>query len=392
MRITDRNANLRGGASIIIVIFSALLMTVITISFAQLMLSDQKQSTANDLSKSAYDSALAGVEDAKRVLLLNQKCQQSGLSDAICVAATAAIQSEKCNTIPAVIPNTPNDGKETMVQQSSGSNNLDQAFTCVKITPNTPDYLVRLQGRSHSTSALVPLVGVSSFDKVRVSWFDSRDYGDGSSAELPAVSDPLELPRPGMIPDEWAIKRPPLLRSQLVQTGKEFNLQDFDNDSGGESNSKTLFLYPHSIGLRAFNFSANIRRSATPINGPHAVACSKVFSGYTCTATLDLPNPIGYSANDRANAFLRLTAVYNNANVKVELLNGTNVVAFRGVQPAVDSTGRASDLFRRVEARIELGSDVAYPEAGINVSGSVCKNFTITDNTIDYMNSASNCL
>ena len=60
--------NNRGAVSIFIVLFTALLVTIIATGFIQLMLRNQQQSVNSDLSQSAYDSALAGVEDAKRAL------------------------------------------------------------------------------------------------------------------------------------------------------------------------------------------------------------------------------------------------------------------------------------------------------------------------------------
>jgi len=57
-----------GAVSLFAVIFGAMLLTIVTIGFMRLMIMDQRQSSNNDLSQSAYDAALAGVEDAKRVV------------------------------------------------------------------------------------------------------------------------------------------------------------------------------------------------------------------------------------------------------------------------------------------------------------------------------------
>ena len=82
----------RGAASLFAVIFATLLLTVLTVGFIKLMILDQQQATNNNLSQGAYDAALAGVEDAKRVV----RAAQTGNT-----AATQALVNfgDTCNVI-----------------------------------------------------------------------------------------------------------------------------------------------------------------------------------------------------------------------------------------------------------------------------------------------------
>ena len=54
-----------GAASFYIVAFSTLILVIIAASFATAIVSEVMRSSNDDLSQSAYDAALAGVEDAK---------------------------------------------------------------------------------------------------------------------------------------------------------------------------------------------------------------------------------------------------------------------------------------------------------------------------------------
>ena len=95
-----------------------------------------------------------------------------------------------------------------------------------------------------------------------------------------------------------------------------------------------------------------------------------------------MPTPVGNAAGDLTRtAYVRLTALYKSTHFRISLV-GTQ---FKGVQPSIDSTGRANDQYRRVEDRVDLvNTNFPFPEAALDVSGNLCKNFLVTDtsNTI----------
>lgn len=384
----------KGAVSLFVVIFATLLLTVVTISFIQLMLKDQQQATANDLSQSAYDSAQAGVEDAKRLLLLDQSCRNGVVPSGVSCAAianaltpAAGKPETECDTLAAagIVSETNN---ETIIQQSDGdsSDKLDQAYTCVKVVVNTDDYEGDV---GVNESDVVPITGVGQFDTVELSWF-SRDDISSDTTDLtigfPSTGTNVSLPPVG---DKWKFNYPALMRTQLMQLGSDFKLSDFDDSqAGNRSGANTLFLYPSATGIADKDFAIDARK--TPPKAPQQVKCTNSFvtSEYACTATIRLPEPINGSSANR-NAYLRLSALYNGAHYRIKLKNGATDVKFDRVQPEVDSTGRANDMFRRIKARVELKGDFIYPEAAVDITGNLCKNFTITDQEGGYQNTSS---
>lgn len=390
MSYINRRKYERGAVSLFIVVFTALLIVVVTVSFVQLMIRNQQQATQSDLAQSAYDSALAGVEDAKRALVLNKKCDSGSVDAVLCTKIKTALASNSCDTLNQIF-GTGGSG-ETNIQQDENNTKLDQAYTCVKILTNTPNY--QRKGLSSGKSHVIPLYSPpgQAFNKVEIKWFTREDAnlntgGDeagNTPISFPKVAFPL-LPADTNDSNGWGQATPPLLRAQLMQTGSSFSLSDFDDAGGSESNANTLFLYPGLAG-GDYSFASDTRQSG--ISGqPKAVRCdADEFNngGYACSTILGLPSP--KNTPDLANrvAFLRLSAVYTATRYQVTLKQNDEVISFYNVQPEVDSTGRASDMFRRVKARIQFEGAFPYPESAVDLDGSFCKDFWLTSDTAHF--------
>lgn len=373
----------QGDVSLFVVIFAALLFTIVALSFVRIMLRGQLQATMNDLSQSAYDSAQAGVEDAKRAIIKYQTICESDPLGASCAAALSKVNSLNCNeAVGDLVDLAPATSTNEIKVQNGTSNNLDQAYTCVTMKLNTPDFLGKLGENEYK---LIPLIGDGNFNTVDIDWFNSTDLGTQTTVNLPSPGGGTIIwPLYGK--SSWVSNRPPIMRTQLIQySGSGFSLDDFnDNTGSGQSNVNTLFLYPTGLSANdsTKHFINDLRRSPTAQPTPVYCESSLTGGGYSCHARLLLPSPKNGS---REAAYLYLGSLYNKANFKVVLRDGSgNIVNFKGVQPEVDSTGRANNLFRRVKSRVEMNTYFPYPTAAVVVGGNVCKEFTVTDSEEEY--------
>lgn len=382
-----------GAVSLFVVIFAILLMSVVTIGFLRIMTSDQGRATGNDLAQSAYDSSQAGVEDAKRALLwYTQKC--TGASpDVNCAAfvsnlneCNASIRSAQVVNTADIAPTAGGTGTgEIKVQQStsvdvngdSTDKALDQAYTCVKMQLNTDDYLGALTANQ---SVLVPLIATNTFTTLTVEWFSRDDVSNTAGT----VDTPTPTTSQQLI-DTWPVDRPSIMRTQFMQVGSSFKMSDFDTTNAStQSNANTVFLYPATNGftsatmtdrdyrMNASGASVADTAGSTPL--PSKCVTSVSSGNFACKITLVLPAPV--NGGTAATAYLRLTSLYAASHYRVTLTGAQ----FKNVQPIVDATGRANDVFRRVQSRIDLyDASFPYPDAAVDTTGNLCKDFGVTD-------------
>lgn len=396
----------RGAVSLFVVIFTSLLFVTITVGFTVLMLSNQQQSSDNDLAQSALDSAHAGTEDAKRVLAQLADCEERGLvdTDIDCGRIKDAVFSHECNTVNRALGST--DESERLVRQSENDEKLAQAYTCVKINTETDSYLGKTKGEDEIR--VIPLRATGSFDRVRVSWLIADDMDEDEELELewpiytnPDGEDESGTPEPDTTrfptKAEWlSDNRGAVLRVQTMQ----YEPGDVELDELDKS-QRTVFLYPNDDinsygppGESVIDLNLADRHQpitpderawdgASSVNKPALVECDEATTGYMCSTEIILPE----STSDHF-AYLTLASFYRETSFKVELVDSGSgdIVNFNNVQPEIDVTGRANDVFRRIVSRVE-GADAnqaPYPRAELGVGSSVCKDFVVTDDPGDF--------
>jgi len=373
----------KGSVSLFIVIFAALLILTVGTAFVVIMIQGQSQATSDDLSRSALDSANAGVEDAKRAIAAYGVNNCASSTTGPCPNLKSALTSSdptNPNAMTSTCKATISAGVATATSgttvQVGSDSSLDQAYTCVNVQLNTPDYEGSL---AQGESRLIPLTGVTDFDTVEVSWFSEANFTTAGGGTMPLANGTgsLTMPTSG----DWHANLPTVMRAQLLEVPKtgSFKLTNFNPDPTTQknpcTNTATFFLYPVSAGATTLSCG---------VTNPVGIKCTSTFTtnAYACTADLD-PALTGVSATNRS-AYLRLTALYNTStDFSVTLKKAGTTVYFSGVQPIVDSTGRANDLYRRVSDRVEVGS-VPYPDGALDVGHNLCKAFTVGSSASDY--------
>lgn len=348
----------QGAVSIFVVIFTSLLIGLIALAFIRLMILGQRRALNSDLADSAYDSALAGLEDAKRAIIEYERNICANDAAKCRELANNVLNGNNCDAIQHILGG--DKGKEVPIAKKGGSNALDQAYTCVKIKYFTDNYVRDLK-QGAGEQVVLPLNVNKNMDSMRLQWHSPKDSANNSYT-LDAISgnDLYKWPNA----QSWGSK-PPVLMVQLIKKGA--------------SDPKTLYLRPVAGGVSEADFGADdssFKPDKAPVIGVH---CQKNKSPYECSLKL---NGLNIQAGDR-ETFLRVTKIYDTQttiNFDPNTSDTPDVTRFNGIQPEIDVTGRANHIFRRVKARVEFTIGLfPYPSAALHVGGNICKSFEMTD-------------
>ena len=378
--MTRRHHQQSGMVSILVVMFFMIFMSLLIVGFVKIMSDEQRQATDNDLSASALAAAQSGVEDGKRILL---HCASGADSGAPCNNALSSGVSQDCsvltdnnsNNIRSQLGITMDTNKDIIV----GDTTYQQRYNCLLIKKDTGNVELPLsEGRSEIIQ--LDVVG-SSFDQLDLAW-GTRDNPQSFNANN-AIYTALPT-NAGWTYGAPALPKPALLRVQFISYTTNPNSIDLD---ATERNSRTLFILPVastvasgtasssiSADVRAISYDA-LRTGGVPII--YGSCTMNANQGYNCTKKLT-----GFTASGSLGYYMRVTPYYADtpAILTITPSNAGAPVLFSNVQPEIDVTGRANDVFRRVKARVQYAvPDLLIPEYALETAAPVCKNIIVAD-------------
>lgn len=390
----------KGAVSLYVVVFTSILFGVIALSFLRLVLSEAGQTSNDDLSRSAYDAAMAGVEDAKTAVNRYYSCLgEAGKTPEACNWSTL-FDDRDCGDSNGIglaryLYGTNYSDGEVLIQQNSVGNSVDnnsnQAYTCVILSDVVQDYRGTLT--SDTRTKVVPLriydgnnsATQGNIDTVIFQWYSSLNEGtqnlDSTFVAAPSTEGQLRFN------DDGSKTLPPTIQLTYIKVGPNVNVADFHQANSGSYEYSTMLILPSSksadgetleLGYMTRSAAGNINTGA---NAPFGVTCSTTGE-FACSVALT-----GANIGLQDSAFLVVSLPYREtvSDFKIELRNGADVVPFEGVQVSVDSTGRTDQLVRRVETRLDPADlFFPYPQYALELSGGagdvLSKNFWITAN------------
>lgn len=352
-------------------------ISILVVGFIKIMTDEQRQTSDNDLSASALTAAQSGVEDAKRLILFCQKGDAT-FGDKTTGPCKNVLESKKntdeCSEFKSGGGGLFNAMKIDFVggEARVGEDEFNQFYTCLSILADPTDVVKPI---SEGKSLIIPMDVNGTFNSVKIKW--SSPSGSYSMRPASLGSD---FPARGSWLGVAGTDRPPVLRVQVIPyTPGSISLD------AAEQGSDTLFLVPASSstvatvsrGVDARGTPGTTRTGAVPLI---YTACSSGSFGYDCNMRID-----GFATPPSLEKYyLRLSLMYGNTSsvaiTPYDTVSGSDRT-FNNVQYVIDVTGRANDVYRRVQARVSPASSAIFPEYALDTSDPICKDILVADVT-----------
>jgi Tfp pilus assembly protein PilX len=337
-----------GLVAIVVATVIMVILSLITLGFARIMQSEQRQALDRSLSTQAFYAAESAVNDVVRQI------QDPN-------PATAFTQDKNtCGTDPS--------------NRFTGEvdTNLSAAYTCLRVD-QAPETLEYTQGSiGTDVSKIVPVradTGVP-INRINISWEEDSSSVQSGNAAFPACpGNPASLP-PFSGAGAWD-RRIGMIRADIIPA-------DTLNRDALVNSTMSLYLYPCAGGgTNSINYSAH---NDTVEKGQIvAVRCVAGGTPRDCDLAINMdisPNRLYY---------LRLRSIYKASDLTVRVFDAaSNQLAIRGAQVQIDATGKVNDVLRRIQVRVPVNRAYQVPEFVIQTNDNICKQLQVTPNPTPY--------
>lgn len=415
-RVADRES---GQASMVTVAMFMMLFAAIAVSFTFVVISASRQALNDSLQSSAKIAAESGVEDAKRLIVYCYNKRSGGSyttpdAQQLCPQVIGKLSTELetmgCDKILEQVAITQSSNFKVEKEGSrgyrvrvgnngGGDNENNEYYQCLKIATKTDNYQGTVNNLGKSVIVPLRVVDIKNqaavIAELKIEWHRNVKGNDGDDPAVMNGAKGTGLPPAGTWNSSNS-NRPAVLRVERVGVPKKaggFSLNELaDSDTA-------LTLRPSLKGNSNYNLGAYKpqypplplgRDGIAPNNQyydhskktvPIVEAACKDSGDYACKTTFDGES---LDTDKTADYYLRINAIYRSTHFKITAYdkNGSKLY-FDGVQPLVDVTGRSSDSFSRIQARLKPTYDNStnssnwWPEYVIDTNGKVCKDIEV---------------
>jgi Tfp pilus assembly protein PilX len=319
-----------GAVAIIVSVTIMAILSLIVISFSQLMRREERQALDRHLSSQAYYAAESAINDAAAALTRNE--------------ITANFNNCTGSPLDRPVLDATLDVEYSCVTLSSDPTSLE--FDSVSTNQS-----VQTELHSRDSSGLP-----SNLQSLKITW--QNPTGDNYFVNNASTVS---------VPQTWPAQQVGLLRFEI------FRLVDVTGTYNRDAllrDRRIFWFYPNLGGAGTVDWTAT--------NG--AIVNGNCTNSPTGSCTVDLTGLPGGSY------VVRIRSIYTDSKVSISGTNAAGIAHFIGAQVVVDATGRANDVLRRISARIAINQTYPIPEFAVQAFDGICKDIDVTlPGTVSYL-------
>ena len=361
VRLTQIKNNQSGFASIVIALVLILLLSLITVGFAQLMQREQSSALDKQLSSQAYYAAESGINDAASAIN-----KGFNVSKTKCAPYDSGGDSDSVSTLSG---NSKLAASEYLDGSDSNKvgNSTGASYPCLLIDPYPPS--VTYDSISVNSPTILAMTGDNpsaptnptppTISSIEISWEDSNNSTNFFDSPNADCSTP-KFPPAGTVGTG-------ILQTEIIPLGNTgiMSRNELINDA------YTTFLCPNSSN------SAPIQQSY-PGTGNAGMVSGDVLDGNCNTLNTPLYCSVKIVGLTQSTYLLVLQSIYSPTKVEITAYNSAGTLLdISGAQILIDSTGKAQDVLRRIQVRLPVQDTYNMP-SGTSASQNICKQLNIT--------------